>query len=274
MNFFKLYLSFLKKVKGHGLSKIPLIIKLNSFLFKSIKTKEVEFFNCRVLLDKYDKYHLSSQDYEIPPEVKNSVHPGQTIVDVGASIGIYTIFFAKMVGEKGKVYAFEPEPNNFELLKKNITINGFKNVILENKAVSDISGTVKMEVADNIANHRITKNFSGPTFDIESVSIDDYFKDKVPKIDLLKIDAEGYDGYVISGGIKTITKNSSMKILMEFHTKFMKEAGIEPLNLFKILSNLKLKITDLKNNKCVDELYIKKLDKLDYYSTNFFCERS
>ena len=150
MNFFKLYLSFLKKVKGHGLSKFPLIIKLNSFLFKSIKTKEVKFFNCRLLLDKYDKYHLSSRNYEIPDEVKNAVFSGQTIIDVGASIGIYTIFFAKMVGEKGKVYAFEPEPNNFELLKKNIAINGFKNVILENKAVSDVSGIVKMEIAENM----------------------------------------------------------------------------------------------------------------------------
>lgn len=273
MNFFKLYISFVKKVKGHGLSKLPLILQLNSFLFKSIKTKEVEFFNCRVLLDKYDKYHLSSRDYEIPVEVKNTVFTGQTIIDVGASIGLYTIFFAKMVGENGKVYAFEPEPHNFELLKKNITINGFKNVILENKAVSDVSGTVKMEVAENVANHRITKNLLKPTFDVESISIDDYFKNKIPKIDFLKIDTEGYDGYVISGSTKTLTENPSVKILLEFHTKFMREAGLEPLNLFKILSDLKLKIIDLKNNKRVDESYIKKLDKLDYYSTNFFCER-
>ena len=130
-----------------------------------------------------------------------------------------------------------------------------------------------MEIAENIANHRITKTLSKSTFDVESVSIDDYFKNQIPKIDFLKIDTEGYDGYVISGSLKTLIKNPSIKILMEFHTTFMKEAGLEPMNLFKMLSDLKLKIIDLNNNKCVDESYIKKLDKLDYYSTNFLCER-
>jgi FkbM family methyltransferase len=175
-----------------------------------------------------------------------------------------------MVGETGKVYAFEPEPNNFKLLKKNIEINGFKNVILENKAVSDITGTVKMDIAENVANHRITTNNSKPTFDIDSVRLDDYFKNKIPKIDFLKIDTEEYDVHVILGSEKTLTENTSMKIMLEFHTKFLREAGLEPIVFFKILSDLKLKIIDLKNNKPVDESYVKKLDKLDYYSTNFF----
>lgn len=273
MNFFKLYLSVLKKIRGRGLSKLPLVLKLNTFLFKTIKTKEVEFFGCKLFLDKYDKYHLSFQDYKIPDVVKNSILPGQTVIDVGASIGIYTIFFAKMVGEKGKVYAFEPEPKNFELLKKNVEINGFKNVILENKAVSNISGIVKMEIADNIANHRITKNYSKPTFNVLSVSIDDYFKKKSDKIDFIKIDTEGYDGYVILGANETLTKNQPIKILLEFHTQFMREAGLEPLNFLKILQDMKLKIIDLKNKKLVDESYIEKFNKANYYSTNFFCEK-
>lgn len=273
MNFFKLYISIFKKIKGHGLSKFPLILKINSFLFNMIKTKQVEFFGCKLFLDKHDKYHLSFQDYEIPELVKNSIQPGQTVIDVGASIGIYTIFFAKMVGEKGIVYAFEPEPRNFELLKKNVEINGFKNVILENKAVNDISGIVKMEIADNIANHRITKNSSKHTFNIPSVSIDDYFKKKSDKIDFIKIDTEGHDGYVILGANETLTKNQHVKILTEFHTQFMRESGMKPLNFLKILQDMKLDIIDLKNKQYVDESYIKKFDKTNYYSTNFFCEK-
>lgn len=273
MIFFKLYLSLFKKIKGHGLSKFPLILKINKFLFETIKTKQVEFFGCKLFLDKHDKYHLSFQEYEIPDIVKNSIQPGQIVIDVGASIGIYTIFFAKMVGEKGKVYAFEPEPKNFELLKKNVEINGFKNIVLENKAVSNISGIVKMEIADNIANHRITKNLSKPTFDVTSISIDDYFKTKSDKIDFIKIDTEGYDGYVILGANEILTKNNHIKILTEFHTQFMRESGMEPLNFLKILQDLKLDITDLKNKQSVDESYMKKLNKINYYSTNFFCEK-
>lgn len=272
MNFFKLYLSIFKKIKGRGLSKLPFLLKLNSFLFKTIKTKEVEFFGCKIFLDKHDKYHLSSKNYKIPDVVKNSINTGQTVIDVGASIGLYTIFFAKMVGEKGKVYAFEPEPKNFELLKKNVEINGFKNVILENKAVSDISSIVKMEIADNIANHRITNNHSKSTFDIPSVRLDDYFKKKSDKIDFIKIDTEGHDGYVVLGANEIISKNQPIKILLEFHTQFMREAGLEPLNFLKILQKLKLKVIDLENEKLVDESYVKKFNN-DYYSTNFFCEK-
>lgn len=255
------------------MSKFPLALEINKLLFSVIKPKEIEFYGKKIILDKHDKYQLSFRDYQIPKIVINSIKNGQTIIDVGASIGIYTIFFAKMVGNTGKVYAFEPEPRNFELLKKNIKINGFKNVILENKAVSNVSGFVKIEIANNIANHRITSDNSKTTFDVPSVSIDDYFKDKSEKIDFIKIDTEGYDGYVLLGAKDTISKNNFIQILTEFHVKFMREAGLEPIDFLQILKKFKMKIIDLANGELVDETYIKNFDKMDYYSSNFFCEK-
>lgn len=271
--FFKIYRYFIKKIEGKGIGQIPLVSQINKQLFTIIKPKEVEFYGKKIILDKYDQYHLALTDYEIPGNIKNSIKKGQTVIDVGASIGLYTIFFAKMVGNNGKVYAFEPEPKNFELLKKNVEINGFDNVILENKAVSNTSGVVKMEISNNIANHRITNDNSKTTFDVQSVSLDEYFKDKSNKIDFIKIDTEGYDGYVILGALNIIEKNSFLKLMVEFHIKFLRDAGYQPEDFIKLLKKLKMKIIDLNNGKAVDEFYAKNFDKVKYYSTNFFCEK-
>ena len=68
------------------------------------------------------------------------VKPGDTFVDVGANAGYYTIIGSRLVGEKGKVYAFEPEPAMFALLEKNVRLNGLTNVVLERKALSNKQG--------------------------------------------------------------------------------------------------------------------------------------
>ena len=61
--------------------------------------------------------------------VENYVKEGDYVVDLGANIGYYTLIFAKLVGKKGKVFAFEPDKDNFRLLKKNIQTNCYSNIV-------------------------------------------------------------------------------------------------------------------------------------------------
>ena len=80
---------------------------------------------------------LSSGTYE-PEETRlfrSKCRPGDTVIDVGANVGWYTVIASKLVGKKGRVIAFEPEPVNFAILKKNVLANGCENVILELKAL-------------------------------------------------------------------------------------------------------------------------------------------
>ena len=77
---------------------------------------------------------------------KKMVQDGMVVVDIGANIGYYTLIAAKLVGNKGIVYAFEPEPSNYELLCQNIAINGYTNVVPIEKAVSKTSGKTKLYV--------------------------------------------------------------------------------------------------------------------------------
>ena len=66
-------------------------------------------------------YHLgqlSQENNDYLNILKQNIYQGNTVLDIGANIGYYTLIMSKLVGSTGKVYAFEPEPKNFEILKK------------------------------------------------------------------------------------------------------------------------------------------------------------
>jgi hypothetical protein len=70
-----------------------------------------------------------------------SLRRGDLMVDVGANVGYYTILGALLVGETGRVYAFEPDPVSFEILRRNVAFHDLGNLVLEQKAVSNKPGS-------------------------------------------------------------------------------------------------------------------------------------
>jgi precorrin-6B methylase 2 len=68
------------------------------------------------------------------------VQPGDRVVDVGAHVGYFTLLAARLCGPNGRVFAFEPHPDNFRLLERNIRENGAENVTAVRKAVADRAG--------------------------------------------------------------------------------------------------------------------------------------
>jgi len=145
----------------------------------------------RIALDKYEKYETNILLSQLN---KNSV-----VVDVGANIGYYTLLAAKIAK---KVYAFEPDKEAFEILKKNVEGNHLKNVVLFNKAVG--SENKKVGVVRNKNNFGDSRVVKGN--DIECVRLDEVIKEKV---DLVKIDVQGYEIEVLEG-----MKNMRVPILL------------------------------------------------------------
>lgn len=166
-----------------------------------------------LLLTRYGCHESANIDL-----VNNSVGEGDTFVDVGAHIGYYTIFASKIVGETGKVFAFEPDPTNFALLEKNIKANGCENVIAIQKAVSNKTGTDALYISpDNSGDNRIYDSDLGwKTVDVETVRLDDYFKDYDTDIRFVKIDVQGVEGSVLQGMKSILQKNDDVMLLIEF----------------------------------------------------------
>lgn len=133
------------------------------------------------------------------------INPGDIVIDVGANIGCHTVFFAQIVGEKGVVFAFEPQIYTYHLLCANIALNDLFNVIPEWKAVGAEKGIIECDMLDphkeqNFGEHRIT---SSQGMDLELVPLDVI---GLEKCKLIKIDVEGMEIQVIKGARNLIKK--------------------------------------------------------------------
>ena len=144
------------------------------------------------------------------------------------------------MGKKGKVFAFEPEPNNFNLLKKNVRKNSYYNAILENMALSNSNGKIKLYLAkQNTGGHRIypSKVVSKDFVDVNMMTLDEYFKNDplVEKITFIKMDVEGSEWGVLQGMTSLLKKNHKLKILLEFDLNQIKDFGANPRDIINFL---------------------------------------
>lgn len=201
---------------------------------------------------------------------KKIVKKGDNVIDIGANIGYYTLLLSKLVGENGHVFAFEPEPNNFELLRKNVEVNGYKNVTLVQKAVSYKSEKCKLYLhgSNNIGNNTIYYYEGRKCIEIETITLDEYLKNK--KIDFIKIDVDGAEGGVIKG-MAELLKQDNLKIITEFYPKGFNEFGIKGDEYFNILQKNGFKMYGLTDKLEQTNISILSKKILNADSTNILC---
>lgn len=242
----RIILSILRKgfkhLYGRGINNFYPIKVVYRFLSSHLKNPNlvVEVEGSKMLLDSKDSLGLSVWGVYEPFETelfKKEILKGEVVLDIGANIGYYTLIAAKLVGENGKVFAFEPDPSNFAILQKNVEMNGYKNVILVQKAVSNETGKLRLYLCeDNKADHRIYDSHDGRKFiEIEAVRLDDYFKNYNGKVDFIKMDIQGGEGGAIQGMLLLLQKNKNVKIVTEFWPIGLRRFGIEPEEYLKVL---------------------------------------
>lgn len=168
---------------------------------------------------------------------KNQIRPGDTVIDIGAHYGIYTLVARRKVGDKGRVISFEPAPINNLILQKNIKVNGYGTVEVRSEAVSDSDELKDFNITEASDNPGFSVNPNTDVLDVISVTsktIDSMYKKQ--SIHMMKIDAEGHEIEILRGASGTIASNPSMKLLVEFNPKCLRQAGHDPMELIKILS--------------------------------------
>lgn len=151
---------------------------------------------------------------------------GKKVFDVGAYIGLFTLFFARSVGKNGEVVAFEPNPILCNIIKESILLNNFYNVRIMQLA---LGRRKKRELlifprllpgVGSIENHervRILRQGNAKAIEVNVDTIDSLIENKkVPIPDLVKIDVQGAEYDVLRGMVKTI-KTHKPKILVEIH---------------------------------------------------------
>jgi FkbM family methyltransferase len=242
---------------GSGLSKYPLFARGNAFIDSlpkpsRVKTRVKTHGNI-LYLDPNDALHLSiNGTWEITETrlIKNLVKKGDVALDIGAHIGYYTLLLAKLVGKSGEVIGFEPDPDNFQLLKKNVMVNGYANTILESKAVSNAVGAVTLyRSALSSGKGKLHNSDNCEPIQVDAVTLDSYFAGYERDIDFIKMDAEGAEACILQGADSVLRKNPNVKIITEFYPTMITSCGDDPGEFLHTLSAYGFSFYDIDEKK-------------------------
>lgn len=194
-------------------------------------------------LDAEDNLELSLKGIHEPLTTQlfqKEIGQGDTVLDIGTHIGYYTLIAASMVGERGRVFSFEANPANYAICEKNIKANGYNNVTLIQKAISDFQGSTKFFLEGNY-NTRWSSiyNIHGGDkyFEVDVTTVDEALKNYDGAVNFIKIDIEGAELAALRGMTNLLKKNNKIKIIAEFRPAILKRAGIDPREFLKFFTD-------------------------------------
>jgi len=182
------------------------------------------------------------RDYKnIDDKITNKFDESQIILDIGAHTGMFSIYAATL-NPKAKIYAFEPEEENFQLMKKNIKENRIKNIITKNLALSKTDGEITLMISKDSHNHSLYLDSKDSdtleTKKIRSTSLSRIFtKFRIEEVQLAKIDCEGAEFEILLETEDKILKKIK-NFIIEYH-QF--KAEFDPNKLISRLNKLGFK---------------------------------
>ena len=255
----KYILNFFSEILVQHASHSPSFRKLARFLnihFSPKKDVSVDVHGYRMYADTLDRifalylWKFSALESLETKLIKKIVKKNMVIFDIGANIGYYTLIFADIVGENGKVYSFEPDPNNYRLLVKNLKANGYGNVIPIRKAISDKVGEINFFFSEeHRGDHRIYDPGDGrKLLKVKTTTLDEFINDKI-KPDIIKIDIEGVEFLAFLGMNKLIKSNRNLIIICEFWPGALKKGGTSPQKFLNKIADYGFKINLINENK-------------------------
>jgi FkbM family methyltransferase len=145
---------------------------------------------------------LGTYELEKQQALLHFVKPGMVVYDIGAQAGFYTLFFSKLVGETGRIFAFEPCPYSARFLLDHVRMNRLANVFVLQVAVSERSGLTRMTVDRGKMENRL-QNSADTILGVAAVTIDEC---GLPVPDIIKLDVEGAESEVLKGAEKVLYK--------------------------------------------------------------------
>jgi FkbM family methyltransferase len=200
------------------------------------------------------------------------VRQGMTIVDVGVNRGYFSLLFAKLMNDKGKVLSFEPNPSSCFWFRKSIQSNGYKCIKLFQYALSDKEGSATLYRGTYSGSSSLFPSLhtKKETITVKTRKLDNVLKDEgIDKVDILKIDVEGADLLVLKGA-ERLLKRQNIKLAMDVDVKssqernqlfdFLKSCDFEVFRIGKELVPIR------KIDKRTREIYALKHQAIDLSS--------
>lgn len=171
--------------------------------------------------------------YELPTAqwIRGLLQRGSVAADIGAHIGYFTHAMSIEVGPGGHVFAFEPSPENFSLLQRNVARAGLANAACSQLAVADRTGAEPMYVSPGHSNHSLVPGYaeSGETVQVNVTTLDAFLAPvKLGHLCLVKVDAEGAEPRILKGMRQTIESTPDLVLVIEINPRALECAGSSP----------------------------------------------
>lgn len=256
--------------RNNILEKLLVFLNLNSgwfvkklippnYLYKKGSIREISRNGINYSLDisqVVDHYLYFGYKDNLFNYVKKDIENSLIIFDVGANIGTTSLFFSKL-NTKSKVFSFEPHPDTFVKLEKNVGLNNFSNLNIYQLGLGDTIDTVKIYEVNrkNRGMNRVMKEDKSAIYPFKKIKInklDNFMSEKnVKRLDFIKIDVEGLEYSVLKGGEKTLRKNKPI-IILELEDNNLSENNASAKLLIEFLIDLGYnKIYRADNNETI-----------------------
>ena len=186
-------------------------------------------------------------------EVITLIDEGSAVVDIGANFGYNSVLMAKKAGPSGRLYAFEPHRLMFQQLNANLVLNDLQNGFTFNYALSNKSNEELNMEPINYKNQCVNigaLSIGSGGESIKTMALDDL---KLPKIDFIKLDAQGYEKHIIEGAQETI-KSYMPTLFIEIEEHYLKKFGISTDEIYDLVSSFGYQIYKIQNDWPFDHI--------------------
>lgn len=189
---------------------------------------------------RWSRYYEAEYEPETFKFFHENLSAGQTVLDIGSHIGLFAVVTAKIVGETGRVFSFEPTPFTRNVLEQVVELNGVAKIVeVRSEAVSSERGsTVFYDTGDAIsnANSLVRTERSKTEIPITLISVDEFVAEKGLKVDCMKIDVEGVELDVLRGARRTILEHRPV-VRLGLHPPFIVQNGQSLEEIWEAISD-------------------------------------
>jgi FkbM family methyltransferase len=181
--------------------------------------------------------------------VKENLKAGDTYIDIGANIGQHSLFASRIVGEGGKVIAFEPVHKIYSQFQRSIKLNNIENIKVHNLACGEEKKEMFIYMTEsNMGGSSLVFGIENREKDKIHVVTADSILSNESKINFVKIDVEGYE-YEVLLGLVEILKTHHPKIMLEYSYGGYRETGLSnEKKILDLLFALNYSLYDIENN--------------------------
>lgn len=248
----------------------PFYLKWKLRNFNKPQIIKIKNYNFSIWLDPanraVDEYIFIHRNWEtrIGAVIEKHLSEGAVFVDAGANIGYFSLQAASVVGSTGAVVAFEPIARVAQQITKSASVNQFNNITVRPVALGSQPGTLTLSLmSGNIGGSSLVKDIPGSKKEIVEVTTLDIELSNQTRVDVIKIDVEGYELEVLQGAKRVLDIHRPV-LVMEFSPSvYEKRDSGNAKSILELLQSYEYTISDIERGVVVDniDVYLKELGR-------------